>query len=460
MTGIPVPPPFNPANTKAPPAPRPAINPLEFRAGDLQGNDLGAAPFANQNMSVEEFGVRWWFQYFWQEAKMVATQQDREAMAAICTRLFIKTPRGPFAYECRPAFKNDDFTTSQPDVWRGFLTTLLHIGFRRVDPKQAVQSGNNGPPVPQVAAHHLMLRADLAPHLPQKFTPDTDIFWRAESRTMERIVQQQGTKRQSDVEFLANEMQISAPWHPYSDPDINKYMWYRSGQNDNDYYTVISVAVNFETALSFPKIDEKRVYGFPKKPLEEWTRDEVRLHQKNMALVTLVDGSERIMLATQTTAYMCVACGRIIDTMTAGGGFPEKGVSEIPLDQIFAMLPVTRVHHGPDPLDGFTAFIDHNKGRIVQEDIGKAMDLFGEAYPKCKDEYFRQKYRGKVESAWAANGFQAPRVPVSISRLIEFPASGQKLQAFIAARPAAAMTAADFIKAAGGNVQGVLRKRP
>jgi len=461
MSGPPIAPPVAPGF--APKAPRAAaapVDPLAFRAVDLQGNDLGAAPFANQAIHVEDFGVRYWFQYFWQEAKMVATQPDREAMAAIVTQIFIKTPGGPHKYACRPAFQNDDYTTAQPAVWLEFLKTLLRIGFRAVDPAQAVAIGPQWPPVPQVAGHHFMTQADLRQALPAKYTADTEIFWRAESRTIERIIQQEGTKRQSDVEFLAKEMQISAPWHPFSVPEINRYMWYRLGQNDNDYYTAISVAVDFKTALSFPKIDEKRVYGFPKKPLEEWTRDEVRLHQRNMALVTLTDGSERIMLATQTTAYMCVVRGCIIDTMTAGGGFPEKGVSEIPLDQIFAMLPVTRIHHGPEPTDGFTAFIDHTKSRLTTEDFKKSMDLFGEVYPKCKDEYFKQKYCGKVVSAWAHGGTQEPAIQVPVSRVVQFPASGPKLDAFIAARAAGALTPAQFIKASGGNVTGLLKKRP
>ncbi|HEY4138179.1 MAG TPA: hypothetical protein VGN65_06995, partial [Casimicrobiaceae bacterium] len=155
---------------------------------------------------------------------------------------------------------------------------------------------------------------------------------------------------------------------------------------------------------------------------------------------------------------MCVARGCIIDTMTAGGGFPEKGVSHIPLDQIFAMLPITRIHHGPDPLDGFTAFIDHNKGRLTTEDFGKSIDLFGAIYPKCKEEYFKQKYRGKVASAWASNGFSAPRVEVAVDRIVQYPATGPKLDAFINARAAGTLTPAQFIQASGGNVTGMLKK--
>ena len=465
----PQPPPQKAPASRAGGAARPAANPLEFRPVDLSGSDLGSAPFANQAISVEEFGVRWWFQYFWQEAKMVAKETDRTAMAAICNQLFIKTPGGPHKYKVKDAFKDDDHTTANPGAWKQMLTQLLHIGFRRVDPKETVQTTPQGPPVPQVAAHHLMLRTDLAPLLPSKYTPETEIFWRSESRTLERILEQQGTKRQSDVAFLAKDMNMSAPWHPYSDPDINKYMWFRLGQGDNDYYTVISVATDFETALAFPKIDEARIYGFPKRSLDEWTQDEVQRHHKNLAKVTHTDGSEHIMLATKTTAYMCVAAGRIIDTRTAGGkidevskklvGFPEKGVSEIPLDQIFALLPVTRIHHGPEPADGFTAFIDHDRGRYVFEDVGKAMDLFGDAYQRLKDEYFKQKYRVKVVTAWGANGATDPKKAVPVSRIIEFPASAADIQQFKSARRAG-VNALSFISQSGAGIKGMLKETP
>src|SRR4030095_5740198 len=98
------------------------------------------------------------------------------------------------------------------------------------------------------------------------------------------------------------------------------------------------------------------------------------------------------------------------------------------LDQIFALLPVTRIHYGPEPADGFTAFIDHDRGRYVFEDVGKAMDLFGDAYQRLKDEYFKQKYRVQVVTAWGANGATDPKKAVPVSRIIEFPASAADIQ--------------------------------
>jgi ribosomal protein S27E len=441
-----------------------------FRPLDISGADLGAAPFANQAIPVDEFGVRWWFQYFWQEAKMVAGEAERAKMAEICNKIFEKTPAGPRKYKVKDALKNDDAGTGNSVFWRDVMTELLRIGFRKVDPAESTTNGPQAPAVEDKAAHHLMLQAKFAPYMPNKLTPQTEIFWRSESRSIERIVAQGGTKRQADVACIAKDMNISAPWHPFSEPTVKRYMWFRLGQGDNDYYTVISVATDFETALAFPKIDEARIYGFPPKPIEQWSRDEVQMHRANLALVSLQDGNQKVMLATSTTAYMCVACGRVIDTRSAGGkvdeiskkvvGFPEKGVSEISLDQIFAYLPMTRIHHGPKPDDGFTAFPDIGKGNLLTGDFGKAMDLFGDSYDKCCAEYFKKKYGGAVVTAWGANGAASPRIQVNVSRILEFPIGLQALEAFKKARTVGAVKPADFIQSAGLNVRNVLKPTP
>jgi len=431
-----------------------------FTAADIQGDQLGKAPFSNQAIPVDEFGVRYWFEYFWQEAKMSNDEAGRKAMADICNELFEKTPSGPHQYKVRDKYKDDDSGTANPDDWRRMMTTLLHIGFRRVDPANGVAPSQApramSPSNP--AAHHTMLRANFTPLLPDQFTADTEIFWRSESRTIDRIVSQGGTTRQCDVNSLAADMNINKPWHPFSDPATSAYMWYRNGQNDNDYYTVISVATNFETALGFPKIDEARVYGFPKKPLEQWTRDEVQLHRANLALVTLNSGERRVMLATRTTAYMCVICGRIIDTKAAGGGFPEKGVFGIPLDQIFAYLPITRIHHGPDPADGFTAFPDCDKGNLLTGSFSKSKDLFGNIYEKCCDEYFKAKYSAPIASAWTSSGPAAPKIKVPVSRILEFPIGAAEFEAFKRGRQTGNVGPKDFIRGAGLNVRNVLKK--
>jgi len=431
-----------------------------FSAADIIGDDLGSAPFANQAIPVDEFGVRYWFQYFWQEAKILNAADGRQKMADICNEIFEKTPAGPYKYKVRDKFKDDNAGTSHPDDWRRMMTALLHIGFRRVDPSIGVSPGPapRALPAANAATHHVMLQANFAPLMPNKFTADTEIFWRSESRTIDRIIAQGGTTRQCDVKALADDMNISKPWHPFSDPATANYMWYRAGQNDNDYYTVISVATTFETALGFPKIDEARVYGFPKKPLEQWTKDEVQMHRANLAVVTLTSGDRRVMLATRTTAYMCVICGRIIDTKAAGGGFPEKGVMGIPLDQIFAYVPITRIHHGPQPEDGFTAFPDSDKGNLLTGSFSKAKDLFGDVYEKCCNEYFKAKYSKPIATARTGSGPSEPKIKVPVSRILEFPIGEASFKTFKDARQTGSTSPRDFIQGAGLNIRNVLKK--
>jgi hypothetical protein len=401
---------------------------LEFRPGDVQGDDLGAAPFANQGIDVAEFGVRWWFQYFWQEAKMVANEQQRGTMADICNELFTKTPQGPHKFVVKDAYANDNADTGKAAKWLEWMEKMLEIGFFKVDTKEVVQTGPQPLPVLRPAPHHMMLQTYFSDYVAKKgevgaedFKAETQIFWRGESRDMQKIRTQKGTKRQSVVDSLRTDMKMDKTWHPFKEDKNNQYLWYRRGQNDNDYYTVISVGMNFETALCFPKINEKRVYGFPARPLDKWTKAEAQKHRANLALVVMDDYEDRVMVATSITVYMCVICGRIIDTQGAGGGFPEKGVEEIPLDQIFALLPVTRVHLGMEPEDGFTAFVDYNQGQLVAEDFGKAMDLFHGVYERLCEEYFKHKYGPEVTTAWTGGGPAAPRVKGSVFRIKEFP---------------------------------------
>jgi hypothetical protein len=398
-----------------------------FTAGDIQGDDLGAAPFANQAIPVTEFGVRWWFQYFWQEAKMVATSQDRAAMAGICNELFVKTPAGPNKYKVKDDYAGDDADTNNTAKWLGWMEALLEIGFSKVDTKQVVQTGPAPLPIVGPASHHLMLQTNFSTYVAKKgeegyadFTPDTQIYWRGETRPPQLIRSQGGAKRQSMVDKLRTDMNIKKDWHPFAADKNNQYLWYRKGQNDNDYYTVISVGMNFETALCFPKIDEKRVYSFPARPVDQWSQAEALTHRANLALVVMEGRAQKVLVATKTTTYMCVVRGRILDTKAKGGGFPEKGVEEIPLDQIYALIPVTRIHLGQKPEDGLTAFVDYKNAKRVEEDIGKAHDLFGGVYKRLFDEYYARTFGPAVTTNWTGAGPGNPTGP-KVVRIVEFP---------------------------------------
>jgi hypothetical protein len=411
---------------------------LRFTINDITGDDLGKAPFNNQGMHVAEYGMQWWFEYFWAEAKMSGSGAERQQLADIANAMFEKTPAGPAKYKLRAELERWTDQGRFYQTWRDVLTKLLYLGFRCMERTQAGSTGASAPPVTGVATQHLGLQREFFRYIEAKkdgeprFDDKIEIYYRSETRDIDTIVSHQGTRRQTDVAFLAKTMNMSAPWHPFSVAEIKDKMWFRRGNADNDYFTVISVAKDFETCLAFPKIDERRVYTFPSEPVEQWKPQQLDYFRKNLATVRLRDGSKKVVVVTETTAYMCAATGAVLDTVRAGGAggesFPEQGLADIPLDHIFAAFPVYRYHHGHnDPKEGFTAFIDFSRARTLK-DVRASMDLFGAAFDRLWDIYMKWKYHAPIVTAWSKVGAAAPSVRLDISHVISNPIDPQTLQ--------------------------------
>lgn len=412
---------------------------LLFTIADINGDDLGKAPFANQGIYVPEYSIPWWFEYFWAEAKMSAGAAEKQQLAEIANTVFVKTPEEQRKYKPRPEFEHFTDRGQFAQTWREILTKLLYLGFRCMSRTQVVAPEANLPPVNGVATEHLGLQRDFFRYIEaqKQGQPRQDqqvqIYYRSETRDIDTIVNHSGTRRQIDVAALAKSMNMSAPWHPFSVDAIKDKMWFRRGNSDNDYFTVISVAQTFEVALSFPKIDERRVYQFPTESIDQWTPQQLDYHRKNLAAVRLRDGSKKVVVVTETAAYMCVVTGAVLDTVAAGGAagggqsFPEQGVADIPLDHIFAVFPVRRYHHGHnDAGEGFTAYIDWNRARPLK-DRQQARDLHGAAYDQLWDTYMHWKYHGPIVSAWGKTGTQRPSVQLDIAHILSDPVDGATL---------------------------------
>jgi hypothetical protein len=451
---------------------------LRFTIADINGDDLGKAPFANQGMFVPEYSIPWWFEYFWAEAKMSASADGKQQLADIANTVFVKTPNERFKYKAKPEFERFTDRGQFTRAWRDILTTLLYLGFRSMSRSETGAADANLPPVNGAAPQHIGLQREFFRYIEarKQNQPRSDqqveIYYRSETRKLEEIVGHQGTRRQIDVDSLARSMNMSAPWHPFSVPEIKDKMWFRRGNADNDYFTVISVAQTMEVALSFPKIDERRVYQFPSEPIERWTPQQLDYHRKNLATVRLRDGSKKVVVVTETGAYMCVVTGAVLDTVRAGGAsaggqsFPEQGIADIPLDHIFAVFPVFRYHHGHnDAGEGFTAFIDWTRARPLK-DMREGMDLYGAAFDQLWDVYMHWKYHGPIVSAWSKTGTQRPSISLDIAHVISNPIDPATLddlkRGVGAANPAIGHQAGvlDSIRRGGAGLVGGLKPPP
>lgn len=485
--GGPPPPGMSPAANRGPAAP---VDPTLITQGDL-GNDLFTAPFSNSGMPVEEYGVRWWFEYFWSEARNQGNAPSltpgplRSAkldMVEVVNAVFSKE-RIPGGIRLRMRPWIEHWNTPTPGrrgdpgrggvdtnaVWKDCLVKLLRIGFRAVRKEEITPSTIPLLELDENRAPQHMLQQRMfgikVAELEKNMNPaEVPVYWRSETRDVDRILSQQGTRRQCDVETIARDMNMTASWHPFSDPEINKYMWFRLKNKDNDYFTVISVATNFETACGFPKINERRVYQFPDAPVERWSKSQADQFRSNLGLVT-EDGQPKVRLITTTTTYLLVHTGSVLDTMGANRTkgdetFPEVGVERIALDNIYGVIPIQRVHHGPGESDGFTVFVDFAKGRRLHAD--KELDLFGlHLASRLFNIYMEKRFASAFATAWTKAGAGTPAVPRNISRIREFPISQVEFEKFRATlSDAAAFNAFDRTRTHGEKMKDVMAILP
>jgi hypothetical protein len=428
--------------------------------------DCWSAPFANfGHGELEEFSPKWWLEYFSKEARNEYAKRNlsinwTQAWIRVLNTLFVKTevPQGTYDVSTRgwrPELRPGVDPSGPPPaivpgqapapvidrnaVWKDAMATLLKLGFRAVTRGEiapvGVQELMTDDSIASAHMLHQRMFGKKVAELEKSMDPSSiPLYWRSEARDVKRIISQQGTKRQCDVDTIAAEMHMDAPWHPFSDPALSKYMWFRLANADNDYYTVISIATGFETACSFPKIDEKRVYSFP--PLlqvSQWTKANADRFKSNLGLV-YENNKEAVRIVTLATTYMLVHTGSVLDTKGASQSigrnpFPEIGVDQIPLQNIYCVVPIQRVHHGPSPEDGITVFIDFMHCERLHS--ATELDLFGLRLASRLFDIYRGKIRQQpFATAWGGQGATAPRVATNITRILEFPISEGKFQTF------------------------------
>ena len=330
------------------------------------------------------YGKRWWFIYFWKEAVARADSpgalEPSHVASPEAKERFKKGAQNAQARLIKiyddlkgdtPQQKLDGVRALAPIKLREILTELLRMGCRGVpvstSAKNIVDANANADNIISCCSF-------------EKDNVAVEVGWRSELRPFWKIRLQEGTKRQVDVDSRAAELHMNATWHPYSQEEVKKYLWYRAGlNNDNCFYSVISVGLDFRTVLSFPEMDSDNFPSLPRnrfneiKSVRSWDQNERANRADYIAVVRTTTEPRREFLATKVHAYMFLLKGLVLDTRKAAryygnDAFPEKGVTNIALDDIYACFPVLRVfHEEPSEQDrdswicrkdiGFTAFI-------------------------------------------------------------------------------------------------------
>lgn len=435
--------------------PKPAAQPPPVNAHQKRWDEVRAARIDIDEQDKKQFTRKYWFHYFWDEAVARAG-----APGKLSGRVAdVQAGNRSQAYKDDFAFKATDYEAAAQNaqaelirihedlfpqtggfrqlkpleninegVFRDQLCTLLHIGFRGV-PINARPLGRDGRP-----SNIISYCRDGKDHL------DVRVGWRSESRSWEQIVRDKGTKRQVDVDNLAMRMRLREKWHPFSIEKYRDCLWFRAGSEmDNCLYSVVSVGNDFKTVTSFPLINENP-WKFPSqgaaiKPLEQWTPAEKQQYRNNLAVVRLSDGQPREMVVSTVFVYLFLLKGLVLDSSEVqefygADGFPERGVTQIKLDDIYGYCRVVRVHHGFGQHDGHTGFI--RQAEYAFPNQKERSHKYGDALEQL-DQEFRRNLTSPFVTAWADRGRTDAVTALrderghgrSIVEIVEFPAQSR-----------------------------------
>ncbi len=268
----------------------------------------------------------WWFNQFWRECP------DRDRRAFYIEML------------------NPDGTPKNPNMSdlqkRDLLTRMLRSGFA------------------EFTADYLESDDLTLPGI-QSGLNRVHVAFRGDFRTPNEVRLHEGTYAKASLPALRSSMNMSRPWHPFSDPAIRMKLYFRRWNADNCLYTVVSIAEDFLTATKFPLMCDMESWQFGSAVVAArgYTRGE---DVRRLAAVFggAVPSAQRpgapvskILKASRTNIYVVKTYSayntrRMQDAGPAGSPFPERAVRGIPWGHHLARVRIERIHYGQDSNEG------------------------------------------------------------------------------------------------------------
>jgi hypothetical protein len=381
-------------------------------------------------LNYEDYSPIYYFKYFMTEA----VANNKSLVFDAFKLLFEKQ-----GYQLRlkaglePQGGPNQFNFTAPngaDIWREALTKIMLVGFRgvkknEIDPDTA-------------SMQNAMLESKFIRYLGAKDGKPAQVetFWRSDGRPKEVYLGQQMSTCHVKVAENVEKFNLRRAWHPYSDKEVRSKLWLRAYSNiDNDYYTVVSVGLDFRTVCAFPTLDEKKAYTWEMRgdgyaPITGWTDQQLQVQRKHLALVNLSPGGQKIRVATVTYAYMlALNSGVVIDTSTWGGSkgaakFPEQGVRNIPKECFVAYIPMLRIHHGPSRPEGFTLFRHSSLAPqmlLADDDLKHRYGEPGAAKIKADFNDAVAALDRHMRTAWAQTGYDEPNNAIKVESCLKYP---------------------------------------
>jgi hypothetical protein len=306
---------------------------------------LKKGPFPTAGMV--QFSFAYWYNYFFKELP--------------------NEKKVPFAVKV----VNDDGTfrdehsmlmeAGNPKPWKAVFKEMLALGFKEFQVADKLTADEALAHAAGVEGNELQRQG-------------VQVVFRGDGRKPDTIQWQRGTARQSKVEALRTERNMTQPWHPFN-KEGNK-VWVRNGANaDNCLFSAVSITPQFGVATKFPLLDDLRgsnpaalghslVMVRPRGGPVTAPRGPAVAQRYLAAVGRSDDGLEaRTLLASQTNIY-CVRLRDVYNTQNYQGddAFPEYATTRISWMDHLVWFAVTRIHfNGLDGNAGHLVVITEHK---------------------------------------------------------------------------------------------------
>ena len=262
-------------------------------------------------------------------------------------------------------------------------------------------------------------------------TLKAQIFWRSEGRRGFEQLREKGYTKQSLDDTISptgtspcrrQAINCDKPWHPFSDPAISAKLWYRRKSSDNCWYTVVSIASQWQTSVCYPKIGQTSSMQILKgNPTVN--EDFRRKHKDLIGEVEFISGKKELRMVSRSKIAMVLVDDVLFDTQAKQtddkrGGYDEKGVSCIAGRNVVALVDFWRVHHGADDSDGVSVVVNR-RGCEKANSMANLTRIFG-------DYMAASAFNQQIELAYNS-AFKSPQISVrwDSSGWAEVPSIGQ-----------------------------------
>lgn len=352
---------------------------VSFIAG-MPADDIFKETKAGPRLDLPKYSPEDWVLYFWQEAKESwggAAPEFKSRVRAFFNLGFDKP--ADFKAKNRIVCKGELLKHLTNDQLRDGMDAMLHIGFDAHDYTSTDATDN-------------MRRYRLRDDKKYEFL----IFWRSEGFRDLDYLRKHGYQKQcndtsppldSRKKARCEEINCTEEWHAFKIEANRRRLWYRKGHTDNCWYTVVSVAESWKTAVCYPKFGQtpSMCIGPDVKLIG---RDAAqKKYPQYIGEVKFKSGGTQRMMVTMSNACLVLVDSEVFDTRqkqsASTKGYDEKGVSCIAGKNVIGMIKFLRVHHGYSDEEGFTAMPIRAESRLEQAnglveafgDLGAATDF-------------------------------------------------------------------------------------